>query len=155
MLTARDIMTRELITVTPKTTIGEVANLLDSHRISGLPVVDRPGHLVGIITQSDLVERARDLELPPGINLLEIHVFLESPHHLMKRLEKMLGATVEQVMTPDPLTISPDAAIPEIAALMDRKKVHTFPVVENGKLVGIVGKIDIIRGLGLSRRQEG
>ena len=147
MLKARDIMTPEVITVSPQTTIGEVAKLLDRHRLSGLPVVDEAGRLVGVITQSDLVERARDLELPPGINLLEIHVFLESPHHLLKRLEKMLGATVEQVMTPKPYTISPDTPVSEIAALMERKKVHTLPVLEDGKLVGIVGKIDVIRAL--------
>lgn len=147
MLTARDIMTREVITVSPEAAIPEVAQLLESRRISGLPVVDREGKLVGIITQSDLVQRARDLELPPAVNLLDLHLFLETPAGFRRRLEKMLGATVQEVMTPRPVTVTPKATVPEMADLMNRKKVHTLPVLDGEKLVGIIGKTDLIRAL--------
>jgi CBS domain-containing protein len=138
-------MTKEVITTTPETPVSEVAALLDKHRISGVPVVDAASRLVGVITQSDLVARARDLELPPAIALFDLRLFLETPSHFKKRLEKMLGVTVGEAMTPDPLTVSPETPVQEIAGLMARKKVHTLPVLAGGKVVGIIGKIDLIR----------
>ncbi|MBM4273140.1 MAG: CBS domain-containing protein [Deltaproteobacteria bacterium] len=147
MLTARDIMTTEVITAAPESSVTEAAELLESHRISGLPVVDKEGRLVGVITQSDLVQRARDLELPPAINLMDLRIFIETPSHFRRRLEKMLGGTVKEVMTPDPITVVPETPLADLAALMDRKNVHTLPVVERGKLVGVIGKIDLIRAL--------
>ena len=145
MLQARDILTKDVITATPETSVTEVAALLEKHRISGVPVVDAGGRVVGVITQSDLVARARDLELPPAIALFDLRLFLETPSHFKKRLEKMLGVTVDEVMTPSPITVSPETPVKEIAALMDRKKVHTLPVLAGGKLVGVIGKIDLIR----------
>lgn len=147
MLRARDIMTEEVITISPEASIEDLARLFEKHKISGVPVVEPDGRLVGVITQSDLVKRSRDLELPPALNILDLHLFLETPSGFRRRLEKMLGDTVREVMTPDPITIDPDMPVKEIAALMDRKKVHTLPVVEQGKLVGIVGKMDLIRAL--------
>jgi CBS-domain-containing membrane protein len=147
MLKARDIMTKEVVTIHPEASIADLARLLESLRISGVPVVEEDGRLVGIVTQTDLVKRSRDLELPPAINILDLHMFLETPSGFKRRLEKMLGDTVRQIMTPDPVTIPPDLPTPEIAGLMGHKKVHTLPVVEKGKLVGIVGKIDLVRGL--------
>jgi len=148
MLKARDIMTTEVISIGPEASVTQVAALLDTHRISGLPVVDREGRLLGVITQSDLVQQARDLELPPAISLMDLRIFLETPSHFQRRLEKMLGGTVRQVMTAKPITISPETPVSEVAALMARKKVHTLPVMKGEKLVGIIGKIDLIRALG-------
>lgn len=153
MLQARDIMTQEVITTTPETPVTEVAALLEKHRISGVPVVDAAGRIVGVITQSDLVARARDLELPPTIALFDLRLFLETPSHLQKRLEKMLGVTVSEVMTAAPITVSPETPIQEIAALMDRKKVHTLPVLAGGKLAGVIGKIDLIRAQAQESKQ--
>jgi CBS-domain-containing membrane protein len=145
MLTARDIMTAEVITTTPETPVTEVAALLEKHRISGVPVVDKEEWVVGVITQSDLVSRARDLELPPTVALFDLRLFLETPSHFKKRLEKMLGTTVADAMTPNPITVYPETPVNQIADLMAKKKVHTLPVVEGGKLIGIIGKIDLIR----------
>jgi CBS domain-containing protein len=131
--------------VGPQATVTEVGRLLETHRISGAPVVDSQGRLVGIITQSDLVQQARDLELPPTLSLFDLRLFLTTPGHFHRRLEKLLGGTVQEVMTANPVTISPETPVPEIAQLMERKKVHSLPVVEGGKLVGIVGKMDLIR----------
>jgi CBS domain-containing protein len=138
-------MTTEVITTTPETAVTEVAALLDKHRISGMPVVDKEDWVVGVITQSDLVARARDLELPPTVALFDLRLFLETPAHFKKRLEKMLGTSVADVMTADPITVYPETPVNQIADLMAKKKVHTIPVVEGGKLVGVIGKIDLIR----------
>ncbi|MDP2045990.1 MAG: CBS domain-containing protein, partial [Deltaproteobacteria bacterium] len=132
MLYARDIMTTEVLTVSPETSIADLSKTLENRKIGGVPVVDQGGRLVGVITQSDLVERARDLELPAAINILDFHFYLQSPSHSIQMVEKMLGSTVKEVMTPDPKTVSPDTPVSQVAALMDRKKVHTLPVMEGG-----------------------
>ncbi len=147
MLTARDIMTREVVTIHSEAGVEELAKLLAEHRIGGAPVLDKSGGLVGVVTQSDLVQRSRDLELPPALNILDLHLFLETPSQFKRRLEKLLGNRVKDVMTGNPITITPDTPVNEIARLMATKKVHTLPVLEGGKLVGIVGKLDLIRGL--------
>jgi CBS domain-containing protein len=147
MLTARDVMTREVVTIGPEASVHDLAKLLEDRRISGVPVLNAQGMLVGVVTQSDLVQRSRDLELPPALNILDLHLFLETPSHFQKRLEKLLGNKVADVMTADPVTVTPDTSVQDIARLMSSKKVHTLPVVEAGKLLGIVGKLDLIRSL--------
>ena len=147
MLTARDIMTREVVTIGPEARVEDLAKLLESRRISGVPVLDAQDMLVGVVTQSDLIQRSRDLDLPPALNILDLHLFLETPSRFQKRLEKLLGNKVKDVMTENPITVAPDTPVNEIARLMADKGVHTLPVLEEGKLVGIVGKLDLIRGL--------
>lgn len=147
MLQARDIMTKEVITVSPETLVSELAKILAGKNIGGVPVVDADGVLVGIVTQSDLVERAQELEMPPAINILDFHVYLQIPSHLFHKVQKILGVTVADLMSPGPLTISPDTPVPQIAALMEKQQVHTIPVTEKGKIVGIIGKMDLVRAL--------
>ena len=147
MLQARDIMTTEVITVSPETLVSDLAKTLAGKNIGGVPVVDADGRLVGIVTQSDLVERVQELELPPAINILDFHVYLQIPSHLFRKVEKMLGATVADVMSPKPVTVSPETPVPQIAALMAKQKIHTLPVLEQGKIVGIIGKMDLVRAV--------
>jgi CBS domain-containing protein len=147
MLSARDIMTKKVLTVSPETSISELSKTLENRKIGGLPVVDKDGRLVGVITQSDLVDRARDLELPPAINILDFHIYLQIPSHLLHRVEKMLGTTVGECMSPNPVTVAPDASVSQIAALMAKQKVHTIPVVDGSKLVGVIGKMDLVRAM--------
>ncbi len=146
MLEARDIMTTEVLTVSPETSVSDLAKLLKNQNIGGVPVVDQ-GRLVGIVTQNDLVDQVRELELPPAINILDLHLFLQIPSHLLRRVEKMLGTTVAEVMSPKPVTVAPETPLSEIAALMAKEKVHTIPVMARGKIVGIIGKMDLIRAL--------
>jgi CBS domain-containing protein len=147
MLYARDIMTTEVLTVSPETSIAELAKTLENRQIGGVPVVGKDGRLVGIITQSDLVERALDLELPPAINILDFHVYLQIPSQMIRRVEKMLGTTVGDCMTANPVTAAANTPVAKIAALMAKQKVHTIPVLEGGKIVGIIGKMDLVRAL--------
>lgn len=147
MLTARDIMTREVITIRPDASVEDLARLLEERRISGVPVLDDTGAVVGVVTQSDLLQRSRDLDLPPALNILDLHLFLETPSHFQRRLEKLLGDKVKDVMTPNPITVAPHTSVQEIARLMSSRGVHTLPVLEGKNLVGIVGKLDLIRGL--------
>lgn len=145
MLTAKDIMTKDVITVKKDTGVSELADILTKNRISGAPVVDDSGMLLGVVTESDLVEQSKSLHLPTVFTILDSVIFLESAKHFEKELKKMTGARVEDVYTENPLTVSPDASIREIATIMAEKKVYTIPVVDGDKLVGIIGKADVVR----------
>jgi len=154
MLTARDIMTREVFTIRPDASVEDLARLMEEKRISGVPVLDQTGALVGVVTQSDLAQRSREFELPPALNILDIHLYLETASHFKKRLERLLGNKVKDVMTADPISIAPDTPVNEIAALMADQVLHTLPVLEGGRLVGIVGKLDLIRGIARPAGEE-
>ncbi len=146
MLTAQDIMTSEVITVTPDTPVNQAAQLLVDKRINAAPVVEGE-KLVGIICQSDLIVQQKSLPLPSFFTLLDGIIPLKSAKHLEKEVAKIAAATVGQAMTPNPVVIAPDTPISQVAALMAEKKFHTLPVVAGGELVGIVGKEDVLRTL--------
>lgn len=154
MLRARDIMTREPITVSPETEIGEAAKLLLDKKLNGVPVVDKSGKLVGILCQSDLIKQQKKLPIPSIFTLLDGFIPLTSMKHLEKEVRKITGTTVSDTMTPNPVTVQSNMTIQEIAGLMVDKKYHTLPVVDEGKLLGIIGKEDILRTM-MSEEKDG
>jgi CBS domain-containing protein len=147
MLKAKDIMAREIITISPEARTLDAARILLEKRINGLPVVNADGRLVGILCQSDLVAQQKRLSLPSFFNLLDGLIPLASAKTWEQEIQRIGANTVAQAMTADPVTVSPDTSLDEIASLMVDRKLHTLPVVEDGKLVGIVGKEDILRTL--------
>ena len=147
MLKAKDIMAREIIVISPEAKTLDAARILLEKRINGLPVVDANGRLVGIICQSDLVAQQKRLSLPSFFNLLDGLIPLASAKNWEQEIQRISANTVAQAMTADPVTVSPNTSLDEIASLMVDRKLHTLPVVENEKLVGVVGKEDILRTL--------
>jgi len=147
MKTVADIMTTTVLTVRTETTIRELAELFVSNRISSLPVVDAAGSLIGLVTESDLVEQSKNLHLPTVISLFDWVIYLESEKTLERELQKMGGRTVADVYQTEIASISPGASLSEAADLMSNHRVNALPVVDNGSLVGIVARIDIIRTL--------
>ena len=147
MLKARDIMTEEVITVHPDTEIVQAARLMLDKHLGGLPVVDKEGHLKGIICQSDLMAQQRKIPLPSFFVLLDSAISLTSSQQIENEIKKMAAIKVSDAMTPDPVTIDPDASLEDIATLMVKHSIHTVPVLERGWLVGIIGKEDILRTL--------
>jgi CBS domain-containing protein len=147
MLTAKEIMTKEVITVGPETNIVEAVQLLLEKRVNGLPVVDGQGRVKGIICQSDLIAQQEKFPIPPFIALLDGFIPLASYKNLEKEVKKIAAVSVEEAMTLNPVTVGPDTGLEEIATLMVSKNIHTLPVVEQGKLVGIIGNEDILRTL--------
>ena len=147
MLKATDIMTTEVITISPDTEIAQAAKLLLKNRINGVPVIDDAGKLVGILCQSDLIIQQKNIPIPSLFTLLDGFIPLTSSKKLDKEVEKIAATRVADAMTSDPVTLNPDTGIEEVAALMVEKSYHTLPVVEAGKLVGIVGKEDVLRTL--------
>jgi CBS domain-containing protein len=147
MKTVAEIMTKDVLTVRKETTIRELAELFVTRRIGSLPVVDDTDTLIGIVTESDLVEQGKNVHLPTVISLFDWVIYLESEKTLEKELKKMGGRTVEDIYQPDVVSISPTAQLSEAADLMSTRHVSAVPVVDNGKLIGIVARIDIIRTL--------
>lgn len=147
MTTVATIMTREVITVRPDTSIRELAELFVNKRIGSVPVLDADGALTGIVTESDLVELGKNLHLPTVISLFDWVIYLESEKSLERELKKMGGKTVADIFQKEVHSISPADEISKAADLMSSHHVNALPVLENGKLVGIVSRIDIIRTL--------
>jgi len=143
----KDIMTKTLITVSPDTEIIQAARLLLENRINGVPVVDAEGRLVGILCQSDLVSQQKNLPIPSLFTFLDGYIPLISTKQFEKQVHKIAATTVAQAMTPDPVVVDPETSIQEVAALMVDRNFHTLPVVQKGKLVGIVGKEDVLKTL--------
>ena len=147
MLKAKDIMTREVITVSPDTEIAQTAKLLLTNRINGVPVINDAGELVGILCQSDLIIQQKNIPIPSLFTLLDGFIPLTSSKKLDKEVEKIAATKVADAMTPAPVTVNPDTGIEKVAALMVEKNYHTLPVMDGGELVGIVGKEDVLKTL--------
>ena len=149
MTTAKDIMTRDVITITPEAEVAQAAKLLLTNRINGVPVVNDSGELVGILCQSDLIIQQKNIPIPSLFTFLDGFIPLTPSKNLDKEVEKIAATKVSDAMTADPVTVGPDTGIEEIAALMVEKSYHTLPVVDSNKLVGIIGKEDVLRTLDL------
>ena len=145
MLKVKDIMTRNVKTVSPETEITQAAKLLLSERINGVPVINETGELVGILCQSDLIAQQKSIPIPSLFTLLDGYIPLTLLNRLDKEVEKIAATTVKNAMTPDPITVDSDTDIEKVAFLMVEKNYHTLPVVDSGRLVGIVGKEDVLR----------
>jgi len=147
MLKVKDIMTQDVISVSPDTEITRATKILLEKRINGLPVVDNNGDLKGILCQSDLIAQQKKLPLPSFFTFLDGFISLTSMKQLERQVQKVAATTVEHAMTSNPVTVSPDVSLNSVASLMVDRNFHTLPVIENGKLVGIVGKEDVLRTL--------
>ena len=147
MLKVKDIMTKDVISVSPEMEITTAAKILLEKRINGLPVIDPFGRLIGILCQSDLVAQQKAIPVPSVFTLLESFIPLTSIKRIDKEVEKIAALTVKQAMTPNPVTVGPETDIEDVAKLMVDKKYHTLPVMEGDKVVGIVGKEDVLKTL--------
>ncbi|HEU0264712.1 MAG TPA: CBS domain-containing protein [Geobacterales bacterium] len=140
-----EIMTREVVTVKPSTNVRELARLFTTHRIGSIPVVDDAGTLLGIVTESDLVEQDQSLHIPTVVSLFDWVIYLESDRKFEEQLKKITAQSVADIYTRQVETVAPATPLTEVADLMAKKKVHALPVVEGGRLVGMVSRIDLIR----------
>ena len=147
MIIVRDIMTTDLITFTPDMDISRAAKILFDNRINGAPVVDDSGGLKGILCQSDLITQQKKLPIPTIFTFLDGLIRLTSMKQIEKQVRKIAALTVSEAMTPKPVTVRPDTGVETVAALMVDKNFHTLPVVEDSRLVGIIGKEDVLRTL--------
>jgi CBS domain-containing protein len=145
MTKASDIMETNVISVTRDTDISTAVKILLDHHINGLPVLNEQEEIVGILCQSDLIFQQKEILLPPIFTLLDSFIPLTSSQKMEDEFKKIAATTVEQAMAKDPATVTADTPVSEIASLMVEKHFHTIPVVEGKKVIGIIGKEDILK----------
>ena len=149
--TIADVMTRDPVVVRAETPLNEAIQILAERRISGLPVVDDAGQLVGIISETDLMWRETGVTPPPYIMFLDSVIYLQNPAKHERELHKALGQTVGEVMSSEPISISPDKPLKEAAQIMHEKEVRRLPVVDDvGQVIGILTRGDIVRTMAAS-----
>jgi len=148
-LTVRDIMDTDHPSVTVADSVETVLRVMKDHDLPAVPVVNEGGRCVGIITEADLVlsDENEDFHLPHYFQLFGGVVFLESISHFEERARKAFAANAEDMMTADPVTIEPSATVREAARTIARKKHNRLPVVDHGRLVGVVTRVDVLDAL--------
>ncbi len=142
---AKDIMTKEVIAVKSQDLVEDVIKILMEKNISGVPVVDDENHVIGIVTEGDLIYRSKKLKIPTFFSILDGYVFLESTKTIEKQLKKMVAYRVEDVMTTEVITVEDDQTVEEVATIMTKKNINRVPVIKDNRLVGIISRRDIIR----------
>lgn len=140
----RDFMTPKPITVQPETPVKEVADLLIANRINGVPVVDDEGLLLGIVTAEDLIDRGLDERLKPRESIWKENFWVSYFAPKEPQPGKAEGRTAAEIMSKDVYSVEPDMRLFEAARLMVEYQVTSLPVVEAGKLVGIISRIDLL-----------
>lgn len=146
--TAKDIMTPDPVTVTADLPVIDAAHIMSEKRVGALPVLDGTGMLVGLVTEGDLIMRDAKVHFPTYLHLLGGFIFYPgSTERFETDLKKAVGATVEDVMTAEPVTVAPDATVEDVATLLVEREVSRLPVMDGDKLVGIISKSDIVRAI--------
>lgn len=146
MLKAKDIMTSNVITVKETTTLEDLARIIMQHHISGAPVVNDKGTVTGIVTENDLINQNKRLHIPTILRLFDAFIPLGTSK-LESEIKRMAASTVKDIYTKEVVTVDEETPVENIATIMAEKKIHLLPVLKEGKLVGIIGKKDIIKGL--------
>jgi CBS domain-containing protein len=146
--TVADVMSHNPILVRPQTPLKEAIQILAEKRISGLPVIDDAGKLVGIISETDLMWQETGVTPPAYIMILDSVIYLQNPGTYERDLHKALGQTVGEVMSKNPVAIYPHKSLKEAAQLIQNHKVQRLPVLDNGgNVIGILTRGDIIRAM--------
>jgi len=142
MMKVADFMAHRVVTVAPDAPILDAARLMLDHKISGLPVVDATGRVVGIISEPDLLRQRDGGEGKPGAYWLQF--MIEKPQSAGETA-RFLDRKVSEAMTPDPIVVAPSASVREACRLIEQHGVKRLPVVKDGKLVGIIARADLVR----------
>jgi CBS domain-containing protein len=141
---AHQIMTRPVFSILPDTTIVEAATLMLRRHISGLPVVDKTGNLVGIVSESDFIRRS---EIGTQRRRNRLLRFILGPGQAASDFVHEHGCKIAEVMTPNPVTITEDTPLDAIVALMEKRKLKRLPVMRDGQVVGIVSRANLLQAV--------
>ncbi len=143
----KDIMTKDIKTVSKETTVQEVARILVEKNITSVSVVDEDNRVVGIISENDLICKDVDPALPATMEYLGGIIFLTGIDNYEAELKKLTATKAEQMMSEDVITVEPNNTVKELGRLLIDENIHSVPVVEADKLVGIVTSSDIVKTL--------
>lgn len=147
MLKASQIMTRQVLTISPEMSVEELARLLLRKDVTGAVIVDKKGKLLGVVTEGDLIAKEKNLHLPTVVSLFDAVIYLETSEHFKGELHKMVATRVEDIYTREPVTINPDTTLADIATLMSEKRIHFLPVMNEESVEGVVGRRELLRAL--------
>ncbi|MBN1957646.1 MAG: CBS domain-containing protein [Desulfuromonadales bacterium] len=145
MLTARDIMTKEVVSVTTDTSLKELAKIFVETRYSNIPVTDESGVLVGMISETDLIEQQKPLHIPTVMAFFDGVFYLNSEKRFKQEVDRVTATTVGELYRKDPVTCQPETTTRDLAALMSQHKVHLLPVIDNQQMIGVVSRLDLIK----------
>jgi CBS domain-containing protein len=140
-------MTKDVITVKPGTSVEDLSSLLVKHGISGAPVLDDSGALYGIVTENDLIRQNKRLHIPTVVSFLDAAIYLESSKKFEEEVKRVTATKVGDICMRKVVTITEDTTVVDIATIMSEKKVYLLPVVKGNKVVGIVGKRDVVKAM--------
>ena len=147
MLKARDIMNKNVITVTGDTSVDALGRLFMEKNISGAPVLDEENNIFGIVTENDLINQNKRLHIPTMIRLFDAFIPLGGSGGVEEEIRRMSASKVSEICSRDVVTVSPEATLQDIATIMSEKNIHLLPVVSSGRIEGIIAKIDVIKGI--------
>ena len=146
--TAKDIMTTDVIVAKKDDSIANVATLLIREKIGGLPVVDEENKVVGIISETDIMQKETDIESPRVINFFQGLIFLDDIKKLEEDMKKVAAYKVEDLMSKDIITVNEDDSFDYVANVMIKKSINRVPVVDKENfLKGIICRYDIIKAM--------
>ncbi|MDQ4047830.1 MAG: CBS domain-containing protein [Actinomycetota bacterium] len=147
--TVGEIMDPDPRTVTPDTDVQTVIRIMREQELPGVPVVSDGGRCVGMITEADLIlpDEDGDLHLPHYVNIFGGTIFLEPLKHFEERLRKAFASKAADMMSEDPVTVSSDTSVDEAARIIHETGHNRLPVVEHGRLVGVVTRLDVLGAL--------
>jgi CBS domain-containing protein len=140
----KDVMASPVISVEPDASIWQAVRIMLQRRISGLPVIDKRGHLVGMVSEGDFLRRAET-----GTQQRRAHWlgFLLGPGRLADEYTRSHGRKIEDIMTSDPVTVTEDASLDEVVHTMEKRRIKRLPVVRGDEVVGIVTRANLVHGL--------
>ena len=147
MLKASQIMTRDFLTVPTDMGVEELARLLLSKNASGAVVIDAIGKPLGVVTETDLIAKEKNLHLPTVVSLFGAVVYLESSEHFKKELQKMVATKVDDIYARDLVSIRADTSLADIASIMTEKGIHFLPVVQEDRVTGVVSRHEVLKSL--------
>lgn len=149
MPTAADIMTKEVISVKPETTLKDLAEIFMQKQINGVPVLDDGGKILGVVCESDLVNQDKPLHIPTVFAILDAFIPIGNPFRLEKEIKRITATKVEDIYSRPALCVEPGTDVSEVARIMADKRLYTIPVAKSGRLLGVIGKRDIIKSVSL------
>jgi len=148
MLTAKDVMTREVQTVSSTTEISELARRFVETGLGTFPVLDADGKICGIVSESDLLRQQAPIHIPRVTALFDWVFYLESEKKFQQEVQRITARTVGEICSREIVSCAPDTSVAELAGLMTSKKIHLVPVLEGEQLLGVVARVDLLRAFG-------
>ncbi|MBF0539350.1 MAG: CBS domain-containing protein [Nitrospirae bacterium] len=150
-LRAKDICSRDIVTITPDMTIEELGRLFMERDISGVPVLAEDGSLYGVVTENDLISTEKSFHIPTIINIFDAIIPIQGDAYIEREIAKMAATIVDDICVRDIITVEEETPLQEIADIMIEQKIHLLPVLKDGRLTGIIGKKDVIRAIATKR----